>query len=146
MYIVQFQFMSHRCSYEASNFSDGRTQISSNSDVVYFDQLMHACACVRMVENGQKHQTFFFVFLCKPLMCLSCTWWKRYFFDHFPMFFIVFNHANACASMHLLVEIHNIQIKSNFWIRLSQVIFIFLMIRLKLGSNIKHFKNTIFFH
>ena len=25
------------------------------------------------------------------------------------MFFIVFDHANACASMHLLVEIHNTQ-------------------------------------
>ena len=109
--IVQFQFTSHRCPYEASNFSDGRTQISSNSDVV----------------------------------CLSCKWWKRYFFHHFPMFFIIFNHANACASMCSLVEIHNIQIKSNFWIRLSQVIFIFLMIQLKLGSNIKHFKITLFF-
>ena len=29
-------------------------------------------------------------------------------FYHFWMFFIFFNHANACASMPLLVEIHNI--------------------------------------
>ena len=27
--------------------------------VVYFDRLMHACACVRMVENDQKYPTLF---------------------------------------------------------------------------------------
>ena len=30
-----------------------------------------------------------------------------YFFDNFQVIFIVFDHANACASMPLLVEIHN---------------------------------------
>ena len=28
---------------------------------------------------------------------LSCAWWKRYFFTHFQVFFIVFDHANACV-------------------------------------------------
>ena len=32
---------------------------------------------------------------------------KKYVFDYFEAFFIVFDHANAYASMHLLVEIHN---------------------------------------
>ena len=31
----------------------------------------------------------------------------RYFYHHFWIFFIVFDHANACASMHSLVEIYN---------------------------------------
>ena len=30
--------------------------------------------------------------------------------DNFRAFFIIFDHANACASMHLLVEIHNIML------------------------------------
>ena len=30
--------------------------------------------------------------------------------DNFRAFFIVFNHANACARMRLLVEIHNIML------------------------------------
>ena len=32
---------------------------------------------------------------------------KKYFFDNFQAFFVAFNHANACASMRLLVDIHN---------------------------------------
>ena len=97
------------------------------SFVVYFDQRTHACACICMVENNQKHSkirrlgvnqllgvtpnpwptTFFFVFLREPLLSLSCAWWKRYFFTHFRVFLIVFDHADACASMRSLVEIHN---------------------------------------
>ena len=34
--------------------------------------------------------------------------WKTYFFDNFQAFITVFNQANACASMGLVVEIHNI--------------------------------------
>ena len=52
--------------------------------------------------------TFFFIFLHAPNMSLSYVWWKRYFFHDFWMFFIFFNHVNACANMHLLVKIHNI--------------------------------------
>ena len=52
----------------------------------------------------------FFVFLCESLVSLSCAWWKRYFFIHFQVFSIVFDHVNACASMHSLVEIHNTQV------------------------------------
>ena len=98
---------------------------------------MHACACVGMVENDQKHSKiskkvplkclkvtatklalslwqnffifswFFLVFLRKPLVCLSCAWWKRNFFHNFQLFFVGFDHANACASMRSLVKIHN---------------------------------------
>ena len=32
---------------------------------------------------------------------------NKHFFDEFQAFFVVFNHANSCASMRLLVEIHN---------------------------------------
>ena len=32
---------------------------------------------------------------------------EKVLFHHFTMFFIVFDHANACASMHSLVKIHN---------------------------------------
>ena len=36
------------------------------------------------------------------------AWWKLVKInDYFEAFSIVFNHANACARMHLLVEIHN---------------------------------------
>ena len=52
-------------------------------------------------------RNFFFVFLHASHMSFSCAWWKRYFFNHFTMFFIVFDHANACASIRSLVEIHN---------------------------------------
>ena len=34
---------------------------------------------------------------------------NSYFFDNFQAFFIVFDHVNACTSMHSLVEIHNNQ-------------------------------------
>ena len=36
--------------------------------------------------------------------------WKNNFFNNFWVFFIVFNHVNACASMGLLVKIHNTQL------------------------------------
>ena len=39
-------------------------------------------------------------------MSLLCAWRKRYFFIIFKIL-IIFDHANACASMHLLVKIHN---------------------------------------
>ena len=52
-------------------------------------------------------QTIFFIFLHVSYTSLSCTRWKKYFFHHFQIFYIVFDHANACASMRSLVEIHN---------------------------------------
>ena len=45
-------------------------------------------------------QTFFFIFLHEPYMSLSYTWWKSYFFHHFPMFLIVFEHTNACIAWY----------------------------------------------
>ena len=47
------------------------------------------------------------MFLNEPYMSLSCVRWKKYFFDNFLMFFIVFDHVNASVSMRSLVEIHN---------------------------------------
>ena len=38
----------------------------------------------------------------------------KYFFDNFQAFFIVFDHVNACASMHMLVEIHNTSRRKSF--------------------------------
>ena len=43
---------------------------SSAHCVVYFDQRMHACACVHTVENDKKHQ----------------KWWKKYLFQLFLRF------------------------------------------------------------
>ena len=54
-----------------------------------------------------RFSSFFFVFLRVPYVSLSCEWWKRYFFTHFWVFLIVFNHGNAWASMRSLNEIHN---------------------------------------
>ena len=50
--------------------------------------------------SNKLFSLFFFV-------SLSCAWTKRYFFHNFLMFLIIFDHVNACASMSLLVEIHN---------------------------------------
>ena len=48
------------------------------------------------------------IFLCKPYISLLYARWKKYVFDNFRAFFIIFNHANTCASVRLLVKIHNI--------------------------------------
>ena len=53
----------------------------------------------------------------------SSTWASRIHdgkgtFSQFQMFFIFFNHVNACASMHSLAEIHNraqLKGKKGFW-------------------------------
>ena len=80
------------------------------STVLYFDQQMHACACVRMVENYKKHLKMmkkiplssstwekrrkkFFAFICEPYVSLLSAWRKRYFFHHFRMFLIVFEQS-----------------------------------------------------
>ena len=63
-----------------------------------------------MLVDTQKlvaPQQFHVMFLREPYVRVSCVPWKKYFFDNFQAFFVVFNHANACASMHSLVEIHN---------------------------------------
>ena len=39
---------------------------------------------------------------------------EKVLFHHFPMFFIVFDHAIACASMRLLVKIHNMGVNWPF--------------------------------
>ena len=57
--------------------------------------------------TNKLFSSFFFIFLPKPFVSLSCPWWKKYFFTHFLMFLIIFDNANACASMRSLVKIHN---------------------------------------
>ena len=64
--------------------------------------LVHMFAWLKTIENFQKSWKKYL-----SHMSLSCAWWKRYFFHHFPMFVIFFDHANACASARSLVEIHN---------------------------------------
>ena len=80
--------------------------------VVYFDQQTHACACVRMVENDQKHKK-----IMKKVPFCSCTPEAHERLTkknkekiimyanlvNFGVFLIVFDHVNACASMHSLV-------------------------------------------
>ena len=52
--------------------------------VVYFDQPMHACACVRMVENDQKHVLFLLIFKCFQSFSTmgthvqACVHWSKY--------------------------------------------------------------------
>ena len=67
-----------------------------------------------LFENWTSQQTDPF-WLFEYLRCYFSSWAlheplvrmrKKVLFHDFLMFFIVFNHANACASMHLLVEIH----------------------------------------
>ena len=54
----------------------------------------------------------FVVFCAFFYMHLLCARWYslKNFITHFRVFSIVFDHANACASMHSLDEIHNIYI------------------------------------
>ena len=52
--------------------------------------VVHIC-CVLCIENDKKHSKIF-----------------KYVFDNFGALFIIFDHANACTSMRLLVKIHNI--------------------------------------
>ena len=59
------------------------------------------------------------MFLREPYVSLVRTM-KKYFFDNFQGIFIVFDHMNACASMHSLVEIHNMHCFENCflsWVR-----------------------------
>ena len=48
-------------------------------------------------------------------MSLSYTWWKKSVYNNFRAFFIIFDQANACASMCSLVEIHNTYHVTWFW-------------------------------
>ena len=45
----------------------------ADAAVAYFNQRTHACTCVRMVENDQKHLEMSIVFLREPYMSLSCA-------------------------------------------------------------------------
>ena len=57
-------------------------------------------------------RTFFFIFLdASHMSLLYVCMMEKVLFHHFPMFVIVFDHANTCTSMHSLVEIHNTLLK-----------------------------------
>ena len=94
-----------------------RTELLSNwtawqlqfRTAVYFDQPTHACVCICMVKNEEKHKK-----IMKKEPFPSCIlkahvgrMKKKVLFHDFLMFFIVFDHANECASMRSLVELHN---------------------------------------
>ena len=40
------------------------------------------------------------MFLSEPYVSLLCVRWKKYFFDHFQTFFIVFDHAHEFAGQN----------------------------------------------
>ena len=96
--------------------------------VVYFDQQMHGQKQWKTVKNHEK-STFFIMRMRGSCMAheekqrksllviffMGLTWAshvqdEKGSFYGFWMFFIVFNHANECASKLLLVELHNIYI------------------------------------
>ena len=74
-----------------------------------------ASACLHMHSHGQKQwkmlenyqKVLFSSYAWETHVRLRQEHWKKYFFDNFWAFFIVFDHVNACASMQLLVKIHN---------------------------------------
>ena len=80
----------------------------------YFDQQMHALACIHMVEINENRLK-----IVKKVLFSSYTREthvfasKVDFFNNFQAFLIVFNHVNACVSMHLLVKLHNRHIVQN---------------------------------
>ena len=69
-----------------SNLGKGKKFFETNkkysATIAYFDQRLHACACVRIVENDEKH-------------------WKMMK----KVFSIIFDYVNTYASMRLLVKI-----------------------------------------
>ena len=73
-----------------------------HQDVVYFDQQMHGRKRSKTLENDEK-STFFIMRTRGSYKAQE----EKYFFNHFQIFLVIFDHANACASMRLLVEIHN---------------------------------------
>ena len=66
-------------------------EITKQMNVVYYDQQMHTCVCICMVENDKKHHVHERLMKDAPFLNVV----------------MVFDHANAWASMHLLVETHN---------------------------------------
>ena len=62
-----------------------------------------------MLSCNFREWAFYFMFLREPYVSLSRVRWKKYIFDNFQVFFIAFDHVNACESMRSLVQIHNRQ-------------------------------------
>ena len=82
--------------------------------------LVEKCVCLKNIFS------YLSIWIDSKLVCINslycfctffytsnaCEWYKcslKNFFTHFQMFLIFFDHANACANMRLLVEIHNTQ-------------------------------------
>ena len=65
-----------------------------------------ANACLRTYQNDEK-STFSIMPTRGSYKTQEEKWSKSFWSAIGSMFFIIFNHADACASMHLLVEIHN---------------------------------------
>ena len=83
-------------------------------------------------------------------MSLSYTWWKKSVYNNFRAFFIIFDQANACASMCSLVEIHNTYHVTWFWEcplkeknKISLICFVYLNLK-KLAHNFNHMLLLIF--
>ena len=72
---------------------------------IVFDQKKHACACVCMAENNEKHlkiiqKVLFSICVREPYVSLSFIWWKKYFFDSFQVFFITGWNAQHYIQFH----------------------------------------------
>ena len=102
-----------------SDFYLPRSDQTNNNNYITFKSLLlciltsermlaHAFACVRMVENDQKH---FFFFLRKPLMCLLCA---SHAHDEKGTFLLIFECFWSFSTMRSLVKIHN-TLFTHFW-------------------------------
>ena len=84
--------------WNAPVVSVGRFPFKTLWSVVYFDQWTHASACVCMVENDEKHGTFFMIFKCFSSFLTMRTraqaWvcWSKYTTLEVGFFFL-FNHV-----------------------------------------------------
>ena len=99
--------MTSRVHCFVGGLSKKKQTLTTIEKALFIDPWKSTFFIMRTRGSCKAHQTFFFIFLHESDISLLCPWWKRYFFHHFPMFFIIFDHVNACANMHSLVEIHN---------------------------------------
>ena len=95
------------------------------SRVVFFGCRDSLMLCISTSENNGKHSKIIkstFVFLHASYMSLLCTWWKRYFFHHFWMFFIVFE-CSLCVRWSKYTTSGHTE-KTSMFLRLNDETFI----------------------
>ena len=97
-----------------------KTETSNNQEKIYLCcafQPANTCFRKQHTTPHTAGDTGHPCFLCKKVghrvyyvwgIAATATFLAAKLFHDFPVFFIVFDHANACASRHFLVKIHNI--------------------------------------